>query len=776
MNAKRIISLISLVVFLSTALFGTSVFAAEADMSISQEKLNLMIAAGEPVPGQTVTEESVKIKKDKAIEIAKTMLENAADFESNNVYLNPGYGSMKTFWSINFYSKSVPAANAYVNVDADSGEVIGYNMWSNAYGQQNYIAKYTRGEALVYASDFLKNRIKYDVSDYELQPEDLYANTYKMGGVKEMFTYNFTYIRKLNGILLPTDTVYIGVDGTNGKVTSFNRNSMTVDLSKLPSAEDVLPSDKAFEKYKQSVNFSLQYITQYQDNPYGLAVKPKVLLAYVPTYYTDFLDAAKGVLINYDGSEIVVGSLGQSGSKPVRMNPDAVLPAGSAKTETEARVIAEEYRKTAEKLLGVKFDDVNANQQAYGPQNDSWSFNWNKNAANTNYYFNLSVNKTTGRISNIGFGKYDYAYEKMMAPDQKLPEIKEKITWSMGREKALEAVKTLVPDQYGFYMDQNLKEPALTEEVKKTMREYNYFFTRVENGILFRDNNMGINIDRETGEVKSFYMSWSDVDFPQTSGIVTQEAAAAKYFEGLEAKLQYFQKNSYDQSSQMQKTDPVPVLIYSFVRKGLSYGGGMYIDAATGKLLDYSGREVKPIAGAAQSQLGESWAKRSVELLMAQGIIKNPYIDYDTELSRAEAVKLISLAKGNQYYYDYNLVQTQTFTDVPKENEYFPYVENAVRQGIITKGTEFKGDEKITKEEFAVLLINMTGYADLAGKASIFKVDGLSVTDPANAGYVAICSALDFLPVKPGETFTGSGTLTLAEAAAALYKALSYVM
>ena len=775
MNAKRIISLISIVVFLSTALLGTSIFAAEADLSLSQEKINLMIAAGEPIPGQTVTEESVKIKKDMAIAIARALIENASDFESNNVYLNPGYGSMKTFWSINFYSKSVPAANANVNVDADTGEITGYNMWNNAYGQQNYIAKYTRDEALVAASDFLKNRIKYDVTDYELQPEDPYANTYKMGGVKEMFTYNFTYVRKINGILLPTDTVYIGVDGTNGKVNSFNRNIMTVDLSKLPSAKDVLPSDKAFEKYKQSVNFSLQYITQYQDNPYGLAVKPKLLLAYVPTYYTDYLDATKGVLINYDGSEIVAGNLDLSGSKPVQMNPDAVLPAVSAKTETEAKAIAEGYKKTAEKLLGVKFDDVNTNQQVYGSQNDSWLFNWNKNATNTNYYFNLSINKTTGRISNIGFGKYDYAYEKMMAPDQKLPEIKENTTWSMGREKALEAVKTLAPDQYGFYMDQNLKEPVLTAEVKKTMREYNYNFTRVENGILFRDNNMGINIDRETGEVKSFYMSWGDVDFPQTSGIVTQEAAAARYFEGLEAKLQYFQKTSFDQSSQMQKADPVPVLIYNFVRKGFSYGGGMYIDAATGKLLDYSGREVKPVATATQSQLGENWAKRSVELLIAQGIIKNPYIDYDLELTRAEAIKMLSLAKGNQYYYDYNMVQAQSFTDVPKENEYFPYVENAVRQGIIAKGTEFKGDEKITKEEFTILLINMTGYADLAGKASIFKVDGLSVTDPANAGYIAVCSALDFLPVKPGETFTGSGNLTLAEAAAALYKALRYI-
>lgn len=774
MNVKRIISLISLVTFLSTALLGVSAFAAEADSGLSQEKINLMIASGELIPGQTVTEENVKIKKDKAVEIAGTMLENASDFEANNVYLNPGYGSMKSNWSVNFYSKSIPAVNVYVSVDADTGEITGYNMWNNAYGQQNYVAKYTRAEALTYAEDFLKNRIKFNSGDYELQPEDPYAYAYSTGGVKNTFVYNFSYVRKINGILLPADTLYIGVDGTNGMVTSFNHNAAAVDMSKLPSATDVIPADKALEKYKQSVDFSLQYITQFQDSLYGMTPKLKVLLAYVPTYYTDYLDATKGVLINYDGSEFVAGSTGVPGSKPVPMNPDAVLPAGSAKTETEAGIIAETYKKKAEELLGVKFDDINMNQQVYGTMSDSWYFNWNKNLENTNYSLNITINKTTGRVNNAGFSKYDYSNEQMMGSGQKLSEVKENTTWSMGKEKALETVKKLAPEQYGFYMDQNLKEPVLNDEAKKTMREYNYYFTRVENGILFRDNTISVNIDRETGEVKNFYMNWNDVDFPQDNGVVTKEAAMATYYNNLEPKLQYFQKTTYDLSSQMPKTDSVPMLVYSFVRKGYAYGGGMYINAASGKLMDYSGNEVKPAVSAAGSQLGDSWAKRSVELLIAQGIIKNPYIDYDMELTRAEAVKMLSLAKGYQYY-DYSQIKTQTFTDVPSDSEYFPYVENAVGQGIIAKGTEFRGDEKITKEEFAVLLINMTGYADLAGKSSIFKADGLNITNPANTGYIAICSGLDFLPVKPGETFNGSSKVTLAEAAAALYKALSYI-
>jgi hypothetical protein len=773
MNVKRIISVISIAAILSAVLFGTSAFADEA--ALSQEKINLMIAAGEIIPGQAVTEKDVKIKKDKAVEIARTILEDASAFEASDAYLNPGYSSgVKAYWSVNFYGKSVPGASANVSINADTGEITGYNTWNNNYGQQNYIAKYTRSEAQAYAENFLKNRLKYDLASYELMAEDPYANIYRIGGVKEQFIYNYTYIRKINGIPFQNDSINISVDGVNGKVTGFGRNVAIIDLSGLPSAKNVISQATIFDKYKQFVSFSLQYITQYQDNPYGFRQGPKIMLAYIPTYYTDYFDAVKGVPVNYDGSQIIVGNLEQPVSKPVPLNPDAVLPSGAPITQAKAETLAEGYRKTAEELLGVKFDGVNQIQQTYDSQSDAWSFSGNKNTENINCYFNISISKTTGSVSGLGFGKYEVMSDKAAASGKNPPEVKEKVTWSMGKEKALEAVKKIVPEQYGFYADQNLKEPVLADDVRKTMREYNYYFTRVVNGILFRDNAINISIDRETGEVKGFNINWTDAEFPQAGGIVTQEAATAKYFDGIEARLQYLQKSSFDQTTQTLKTDPVPMLVYSFVRKGLTYNGGMYIDASTGKLVDYTGREVKPAVTAAQ-QLGESWAKRSVELLISQGIIKNPFIDYDTELTRAEAVKMLSTAKGNQNYYDYNAAQTQSFSDVPKESEYFSYVENAVRQGIIAKGSAFKGDEKITREEFAVLLVNMTGYAELAGKTSIFKTDGLNAANPANAGYIAVCSALDFLPVKPGETFAGGGSVTLAEAAAALYKALSYI-
>ena len=134
-------------------------------------------------------------------------------------------------------------------------------------------------------------------------------------------------------------------------------------------------------------------------------------------------------------------------------------------------------------------------------------------------------------------------------------------------------IKKLVPDQYSQFSDQNIEEPVIEDDLKKAMRENNYNFIRVVNGILFTGNNMNISIDRETGDVRSFYFNWSDNEFPQKAGLITKEVAASQYFKGNEAKLFYFQKSTYDSKTGAQIMDPIPKLVYSFSRKDYTNAG-----------------------------------------------------------------------------------------------------------------------------------------------------------------------------------------------------------
>jgi hypothetical protein len=361
----------------------------------------------------------------------------------------------------------------------------------------------------------------------------------------------------------------------------------------------------------------------------------------------------------------------------------------------------------------------------------------------------------------------------MAAGNAKPVEIKEKVNWKQGKEEALKLLKQIMPDQYGFYADLNV-EPTLDAETKKYMREYNYGFTRVVNGLLFRDNTINVSIERETGKLLNFNLNWSDVEFPKVDKVVDREDALKKYFEGTEAKLSYFMGTTYDKMTGQPKQTTDTILIYTFTSKGYMYGSLM-VDAVSGKLIDWSGREFKLEAATGELALADHWAKRSMELLIAQGIVKNPYVEYTAGVTRGEAVKMLTLSRG-MWYYDPMQAIEPSFTDLTKDSDYLTYVEAALRNKILTeKGGEFKAAEILTKEEFVKLLVNMMGYADVAKHSEMFTLSGVENVSEAMKGYVAVCKALDVLPVESGKTFDGKASLTYAEAAFALYKALSFI-
>lgn len=773
MNNRKSVLFITVFTLIFSMVFSS---VASAD-SISEEKKKVMLAAGEILPDSPPNEESVKIKKDQAIEIAKTMLDDASLYEVGNIFLNPKWGSNRSSWNVDFFMRQTPGGNANVTVDAETGEVIGFNTWQNYDSQQNFIAKITRPEARKIAEEFLQSKFKHDMDSYEFQKENPYAYGYRMGGVKEMVLYNFNYTKKINGVPLSKYNISVSVDGTTGKVRNYYCNRIDIDSSKLPSTQGILTADEAMNKYKDSVNVALQYITSYEEKPFGPS-KPKVILAYVPSTYINMLDAVTGKAVNYDGSEIDMTRepYKQLAQNPVPMNPGAKLES-KAVTEQEAKAIAEKYKAMVEGLFGITFDSNNREYYKpyyHGWQEDIWNFSWNINKNNENVYLNITINGKTGHVTNINIGRYNYDYEIQMKEGKKPAEVKEKANWKQGKEKAVELIKKIVPEQYGFFADQNVEELVFDEETKKYMREYGYSFIRVVNGLLYRDNNMNITIDRETGEMKNFYFNWSDLDFPSSSGIISKEEAAKKYFEGTEVKLIYFLQNIYDKVTGQEKFADAPKLVYSFNGKRNWYGN-LIVDATTGKLVDWSGREIRMEASPDESQFPEHWAKRSTELLIAQGVIKNPYVDYDAELTRVEAVKMLSFAKG-MLYYDMNQYTVPSFKDIPKDDEDYYYIENAIRQKILTEtGGEFKGSEKITKEEFVRLLTNLMGFAEIAKKKDIYKVDGIKIKNPELVGSVAICYALDVLPVRDGYKFDGSEKVTYAEAAVALYKALSFI-
>lgn len=758
MKIRKIISLSIAAILTVSLLFSTSAQAISKPVAQSQSQ-------------------SAKITREKAITLAKSILDGAASFEVTNIFLNQNWGLRKYVWSIDLnYLKSLPTRTVNVNIDGDTGEVISFSEWENSNAQQIYIAKYTRSEASKIAETFLKNKLYKKLDGYELMKEDPSYYGYKLNGVHEQIIFNFNYIRKINGVLLTDDSINISINGTNGKVMSYYYNTIPIDIKKLPKKDKILSEDQAINMYKTNSGLSLQYITIYEQQPYGES-KQYVILAYVPSNSMNIMNALTGNNILYDGTEIDYST---TPYKQMALNPKPLVPGFTIKSKTisevQAKDKAEKLKNLAEKKLGVKFTQNNDNYYKVSNQSDGfWSYNWNNSNNSEFSNFDIQINKKTGHVTSMNIGRSNVAREKLLSNTKKPVFIKEKYTWKAAKAKALEAIKLFVPEQYGFYADNTLVQPSWNDTLNKTMTNYDFNFVRVANGIRFRDNNINVSIDRETGKVRNMYFNWSDMELPANTGLIDYKKASEIYYNDLKPKLAYYYVRSYDKVLGKETVASVPKLVYTFANSGYSYSGDLSVNAKTGKLITWGGIEAITNKVLDVSALKEHWAKRSIELLLSQGILRLKDLSYDQEITRADAVKMLALSKGLMYT-DGVMPTLQTFKDVTKDSEYYIFIEGAVRNGIVKPGSEkFEGSTKITKNEFVALLVNMMGYGNIAQHNEIFVSDGLVNVPVENRGNVAICKALNVLPVEEGAPFDGNSTVTLAEATAALYKALSYI-
>lgn len=756
---------------------------------ISQEKLNILRASGElpfvQKEGKQITEDIVKIKKAEAEKISRTVLPKLAEdeFEISVFNLMPYqnvYNSIKYAWEINYYNKISRDMNVNVQIDADTGLIISFNIWgkNTLQGNANYIAKFTTKEAAKKVEDFMKNILKINVQEYELKnSRDKYS--FSLGGVKQPVEYHFVYCRKYKGAFVDADNIYIGFDAMNGDIRYFNRNWVNLDVRKLTSPEKAISYQQALSRIKEAFELNLTYSVNYDS--YNEFSKPKIILGYVPVPYSNIIDAVNGKVINYEGKEIPLSNFKKQNRQPVPMNASAKLESKPV-SEKEASEIALKRKNTVEEIYGITFDKIDTkftNPIYTKTGNSTIDFNWNSQKNEKNCFLYLRINMGTGNILNMSINYEDMPIEKIIEQKKLMEEgkkirIDEKVSWEQGRKKAIEYVKKLLPEQYGFYCDENIEKPLFTAEALDSMREYTYSFTRVVNGVRYANNNIYVSINRETGLMKYLSASWDDIDFPKIEKIISKEEAFDRFFDNMKLYLTYIMPVNYDTN---EKFAGEPMLVYRLGSKFADSPEGI-IDAQTGKyvtshpygsifeneaLLDYSD--------------GQNLT-RSMELLISQGILRTGGIKPNNNVTRAEAVKMMSLAKGMQYHYEMAETKSakQTFDDVSMDDPYYIFIENAVNKKILLdKKTKFDGNEFITAAEFIKLLVNLMGYAEIASRPEIFAPAAYSNGSWGLNGYVAICQALKVLPVKEGEIFDANSMVTYAQAAEALYKALEYV-
>lgn len=724
-----------------------------------------------------ISEGNSKVSKDNAKSIAKKILKDYFDVSidetkyQTNVNFTPDYqvgaNTKNYIWQINWnYHNEEKDVNINVSVDATTGKVINVDIMTNLRGQASGIANLTEDQAKEIGENFLNKISPQEFSQCKLTKND--NVNYRLKG--DPTTYNFNYCRVVNGIPFLGNYLNVNVDSVTGKIRSYGfRWSNT----QLPSQDSIISEEKATQLFKDNLNLDLKYIPYRDDYSYNNKTQTTKIV-YMPDMSTGVsLDATEGKMLDYDNTSTFdkktadlnedqkksfVGSY-----KPVQ-KLDKELSSSSA--ETIMKALVKDIYGDGYDIGSINYQD---NNNGYSSVLTCWSGNFTKKDSNNAFgeQGQITIDSSTGKLVSIS--KFSLIDKFGTGNDNSTP----KLTWEQAYDKSIETVKKYFPDKV---KDINTKQTYINRTVyynniPQTDRSYGFNFNRLVNGISYQDDAINISFNSITGEINNIDSRWTqNLNVPSSNGIMSKDDAQSIFFNTYKPQLQYALFNS---SKDPKNSDLGVKLIYGIL-DGLQYGQLNGIDAVKGTFIDYNGQEIDNNAELFKAKIKGSAVEKELSILASLGIVDTKNFDLNKQITRADLIKMLVNAKGYRPYMLDSAPNLKINYSGAKGDETYKYLQMAVLYGVLDNSGDFRGDEKITREEMVKDVVKLLGYDKLAQAKEIFILSYSDASDisPDNSGYAAISKGLG-LTNDTDNKFKPKDQITMTDAAVTIYRALN---
>lgn len=308
-----------------------------------------------------------------------------------------------------------------------------------------------------------------------------------------------------------------------------------------------------------------------------------------------------------------------------------------------------------ESRLDAKLEEVILKvKKIFNISNDYDTFNSRINSYDNETYFYMSWSDSTGKLKNISvnadvdgniiyFDQYDSVYKE---PESKLPNYtKEEAT-----KLALEFIGRVSPD---LFSQIELVENQNYSYSYDTM--YYFTFQRMVNNIPFPENYINLHINKYTGEVNNYSVTWDrTLEFPSPDKIISLEEGKKAFMDEIGLKL--FYKNSYTPIRILNTGEETNYFLAYTTMEGNRKG----IDAFTGKALDISYYIIYDRA-----------AEESVMKNSAAGITPEERVEID-KLTGIKSIEEIERLARNilDLDKDYKLQSKNLYSDVRNPGDY----------------------------------------------------------------------------------------------------------
>ena len=668
----------------------------------------------------------------------------------NYVQLSTGYNDYnnRATYSLNWNAVDQPSGNFNAEVDATTGDILNVGQWEGPLKSVFRLPVLSAGEAEKIATDLLSKLVSKHQSEMRLvkdEQQDFALNN------AQPFTYNFHWIRIVNGIEFPGNGVNVSVSGDDGQIRNYNYN-WTQDLV-FPEAADLISPEKARQVFTDTPMLQLQYFLPPMMYPQNRGPQRVLLVYQLATKFNGgAIDALSGKPMTFDPQVGTYQSMNAVGSLPVETSMAAATPIIKATSqdtpntqENKQQISRDEAVGVVKKAIEIPSDLVlrnsSLNPDWQNPNDQVWNLNWGSESSNMGEqrYLNASVNARTGELVNFSMTNAVNPEDKSNPLDREgAQKLAEDFLKRLQPER-LKLVKMESENVYGGKMPPNLQM-------------FNY--VRVVNGIPVSNNGINITVDTAAKQVNNYNLTWSNVEFPSASDVLPLDQAIERFLKVRPLTLNYFL--NYQQNFQQDGQQEVR-LVYQPKTDNTMYVPAM-LDAKTGDPMDWYGKSQsqwsKPHS---YTDIQGNYAEKEIGIMGLTGAFEEYGESFrpNEKITAGSLLRAMIMAEGN------NRDRVLTDDDVLKIAKERGWLHEDLKLW-----SELRRDDL---SKIMIRLINLETSAQVKGIYAVPFKDANTI-EPDSLGYIALAWGLGILKVDEN-TLQLNQTVTRAEAAYALVHA-----
>jgi len=657
-----------------------------------------------------------------------------AEYEEN-VYEARRVWSIREFWDP--YGPSLWSERVWITIDAETGTLLRSEIFLRP-PEQVPGRILTHEEALAVAEAFVAATAPAGARAL-MNLDESYAGYEPKGTLNPVYSFHWT--RTAGGIPVVGDGIYVQVDAVTGEVVRYNLE-WNPEIS-LPAPDGVMPAAEITERVLGGLGLVPQYVLSEQ----SAAGLPEVKLVYALNSRHSFFDAHTGRAVNYWEQDLPLENarLFNRVFSPVQETRAAGVPDGRITPEQGLAAATAFFRALG--YEGRVERSGGGSSGGPGYTIETWS-----------YAVVPEGQERRGREPTVEIDTRDGSVAGFFSEDRfSAASGKAGLTYQEACDKALALLRQIEPDLTGrLVMDE-------TSRREPEDGRYSFSFIRLVNGVPFPFQSLTMSISAVDGRLLVDHSNLIPrLAVPAVTGMISTARAEEIFRTRVAPQLIYFPTRTRDGRPTGQAA-----LVYHFPNLGLG------IDAHTGALVS-AGQSSDGVSAAYEARIGNHWARTPLLLLANSGFLPEPEkCGPGRTISRREGVRLLAAPATRYYGYPEGTVKPP-FTDLAADDPDLVYFDRAVRMGLFPGGGAFGPGAPLTREQFAVWLINALGYKEVAGIRgrieSPFK-DTQSVT-PGLANYVALAGQLGLMGGDTRGNFRPQAGLTWGEAASVIARVL----